>query len=348
MKTIRVLSGGAAQGLVDSLRASFEARTGCRIDGVFGAVGAMKARLLAGEPADVLILSRALIDGLARDGHAVDASAKDIGAVQTAVAVRRGDPLPALGDAAQLRAALLAADAIHFPDPEQATAGIHFARVMKELGLWDELADRLKPAPNGATAMRALAASTSRRPIGCTQATEILATPGIVLVAPLPPGCDLATVYACALAARSVAPARSGRAHRDTDRRRRTRVTSRAGICLICSERRYAAEMAGSFDQIDHLSGGMDRQRVMGEARPGRDVGRHFAGTIELPVGRVRQQGDHQVLQRDHAHAELHQFGIRERRHIRLRFGGRRFALRPLGTGAPFVVPARQRHLALS
>ena len=123
MKTIRILSGGAAQGLVQALQPSFEASTGCKIDGVFGAVGAMKSRLLAGEPVDILILSRALIDGLARDGHVVAQSAKDIGAVQTAIAVRRGDPLPAVGSAAELRAALLAADAIHFPDPEQSTAG---------------------------------------------------------------------------------------------------------------------------------------------------------------------------------------------------------------------------------
>ena len=206
MKTVRVLGGGAAQGLVEALRPSFEARTGGRIDGVFGAVGAMKARLLAGEPADVLILSRALIDGLARDGRVVGASAKDVGAVETAVAVRGGDAMPPVGDAAELRAALLGADAIHFPDPEQATAGIHFAKVMKELGIADEVASRLQPAANGATAMRELAASKSLRPIGCTQATEIIATPGIVLVAPLPPGCDLATVYTCAITAKSEAP----------------------------------------------------------------------------------------------------------------------------------------------
>ena len=158
----------------------------------------MKARLLAGEPADLMILSRALIDGLARDGHVAGASAKDIGVVQTAIAVRGGDPLPPVGDAARLRAALLAADAIHFPDPEQATAGIHFAKVLRELGIWDDVAGRLKTAPNGATAMRALAASTSRSPIGCTQATEIIATPGIVLVAPLPPGCDAGDdLYRC-------------------------------------------------------------------------------------------------------------------------------------------------------
>jgi len=206
MKIVRILSGGAAQGLVEALQPSFEASTGCRIDGVFGAVGAMKGRLLAGEPVDIMILSRALVDGLARDGHVVARSATDIGAVQTAVAVRSGDAPPVVGSAAELRATLLASDAIHFPDPEQSTAGIHFAKVLHDLGVRDALAGRLRPAPNGATAMRALAESKSLRPLGCTQATEIIATPGIVLVAALPPGCDLATVYSCAVAATAGAP----------------------------------------------------------------------------------------------------------------------------------------------
>lgn len=211
MKTLRILSGGAAQGLVDSLRPAFEAAAGCTIDGTFGAVGAMRARLLAGAPADLVILTRALIDGLARDGHVVAATVADLGTVETAVAVRRGEALPSVGNAKALSAALLDADEIHFPDPEQATAGIHFAKVLRDLGIWNEVASRLKLAPNGATAMRALTASTSRRPIGCTQATEILSTPGTVLVAPLPPGCALATVYTAATGTKAEAPAEAAR-----------------------------------------------------------------------------------------------------------------------------------------
>jgi molybdate transport system substrate-binding protein len=211
MKKLRILSGGAAQGVVEQLRPAFEAETGCTIDGTFGAVGAMRARLLGGDPADLVILTRALIDGLARDGHVTDATAADLGTVETAIAVRRGEALPPVGDAAALRAALLAADAIHFPDPEQATAGIHFAKVLKDLGIHADVAARLHTAPNGATAMKALAASTARRPIGCTQATEILSTPGIVLVAPLPPGCALATVYTAAIGARAEAAAQAAR-----------------------------------------------------------------------------------------------------------------------------------------
>ena len=206
MKPVRLLSGGAAQGLAARVRPAFEARTGCTIDGVFGAVGAMKARLLSGEPADLLILSRTLIDELALAGHVVPASIRTIGDVATAVAVRSGDAAPRLDTAGDLRDALRAADEIHFPDPDLATAGIHFAKVMRDLGVWDELADRRRPAPNGATAMAALAASANARPIGCTQATEILSTPGIVVAAPLPPGCALTTTYACAVTSRASAP----------------------------------------------------------------------------------------------------------------------------------------------
>ena len=201
MPVLRILAGGAAQPLVE------KARPGFTIDGTFSAVGAMRDRLLAGEPADIVILSRALVDELARSGHVVASSITDVARVATAVAVRRGDPLPAIGDKADLAAALGAADEIHFPDPALATAGIHFAKVMRDLGVWDELRERLRPAPNGATAMAALAASKSARPIGCTQATEILSTPGIMVAAPLPPGCALATTYTCAITGHAAAAA---------------------------------------------------------------------------------------------------------------------------------------------
>jgi molybdate transport system substrate-binding protein len=206
-----VLGGGATNGLVETIRPAFETATGIAIDGTFGAVGAMKARLLEGDPADVMMLSRALIEELARDGRVVAASVTDISRVATAVAVRAGDPQPAVGDRDGLRAALLAADEIHFPDPQQATAGIHFARVMQELGIHDAVSSRLRTAPNGATAMRALAASRAARPIGCTQETEIRGTPGTVLVAPLPPGCELVTTYTAAVTTGARLPAQARR-----------------------------------------------------------------------------------------------------------------------------------------
>ena len=205
MTTLKLLSGGAAQGLVTALAPSFEAETGCRVHGEFGAVGAMAAKLRAGKPTDLLILTAALIAELAREGYVTGAAA-DVGVVHTAVAVRASDPALHISDADALRAALTAADEIYLPDPQQATAGIHFAKVLEDLGIRNAVAPRLKAFPNGATAMRALAASRSARPIGCTQATEILNTPGVTLVGPLPSGCDLATVYTAAVGAKASSP----------------------------------------------------------------------------------------------------------------------------------------------
>lgn len=203
---LRVLSGGAAQALVGAVAARFTAETGMTIDGSFGAVGGMKARLLGGEPADLLILTHALIEELAGGGHIDPASMTDIGTVRTAVAVRAGDPVPAIGNADELRAALLAADAIYFPDPKLATAGIHFAKILATLGIADAVAARLRTFPNGATAMLALAASIEAHPIGCTQITEILAVDGLTFAGMLPAQFELATVYTAGVATRAAHP----------------------------------------------------------------------------------------------------------------------------------------------
>ena len=192
--TLRFVSAGAAQGLVDAIARE----RGVAITGSFGAVGAMLEKLDAGEPADVVILTRKQVEQLGKQSRVVRASVADLGAVPTSIAVRIADPAPDVGDEAGLRAALLAADTIHFPDPSRATAGIHFARVLEQLGLRGELQPRLRTYPNGATAMRALAETTGH-PIGCTQATEILATPGVRLVGPLPRGFELDTVYTAAV-----------------------------------------------------------------------------------------------------------------------------------------------------
>ncbi len=203
---LTLLSGGAANGLVAALSARFKAETGADIDGTFGAVGAMRDKLVGGASADMVILTSALIADLTKAGHVVVGSAADLGTITTGVAVKSGDPAPPIGDAEALRAALRAADGIYFPDPKLATAGIHFAGVLERLGIADELAPRLRTFPNGQTAMAALAAQQGGRPIGCTQITEILNTKGVTLVGDLPAEFALATVYTLGVCARARSP----------------------------------------------------------------------------------------------------------------------------------------------
>jgi molybdate transport system substrate-binding protein len=206
MPSLNILSGGAAQGLVGSLAATFKESTGLEISGEFGAVGAMADKLRSGTPADILILTSALIATLTREGLATESSITDVGRVETALAVRDADPPVSAPDAASLRQAFLQADAIFVPDTKASTAGIHVAKVLEQLGIADEVANRLKIYPNGATAMRHMASSDALRPIGCTQASEIIATKGIKLSGALPKGCDLATTYTAAITSKTAHP----------------------------------------------------------------------------------------------------------------------------------------------
>ena len=205
MTALNILSGGAAQGLVAGLAPKFKALTGLDIEGEFGAVGAMADKLRNGAAADIVVLTAAMIADLARENLIIRTSTSDIGLVETAIAVRVGDPIVSVGNAAALRDALLAADAIFVPDTKASTAGIHVAKVLQQLDIANQVAARLKIFPNGATAMRQLAASDAVRPLGCTQSTEIISTAGVILSGSLPPGCELSTMYTAAVTTRAAA-----------------------------------------------------------------------------------------------------------------------------------------------
>jgi molybdate transport system substrate-binding protein len=228
---LHVLCAGAVKGLIGALGDGFEASSGLRLHATFGAVGAMRDALRAGAPCDVFIATAALVDALASTAALRAGTARAIGRVPTAVAVRAGAPLPALDDVEALKLALLGASAIYFPDATLSTAGAHVARVLEQLAIGDAVATRLRMFANGAAAMRALAAEGDARALGCTQATEIRYTPGLALVAPLPAPFALATVYTAAVAASA----------RDVE-------AAAAFVALLTGQASAALRRAGGFD----------------------------------------------------------------------------------------------------
>ncbi len=209
---LNFLSGGAAQGLVQALQANFEAASGLHLHGRYGAVGAMQEALLAGtEPCDIFISTHKMVQELVAEGRLRPGSAAPLGRVHTGVAVVAGAAVPAIGSPDELRSTLAAATALYFPDPQRATAGIHFAKVLAELGLAEETLARWRTYPNGATAMREMAAGAPAGAIGCTQVSEILITPGVQFVGTLPQRFDLATLYTAAVSADARQPGAAAR-----------------------------------------------------------------------------------------------------------------------------------------
>ncbi|MDM0104401.1 substrate-binding domain-containing protein [Variovorax sp. J22R24] len=241
---MNILCAGAAQGLVKALQGVFLELTGAKVEGRFGAVGAMKEALIAGEPCDVMIVTEAMVSSLQSDGRLVPGSEAALGRVRTGLAVRAGDPLPAIATPDDLKAALLAAGSIYLPDTQRSTAGIHFASMLVELGIAEAVASRLRAFPNGATAMRELAAERRAGAIGCTQITEIKYTPGVELVGSLPEGFELATTYSAAV----------GASARQPDLARRF-VELIAGPRSRCLREQGGFEFTASVPSVGRLSG---------------------------------------------------------------------------------------------
>lgn len=206
MAVLRLLSAGAAQAVCVQVMAAFERDTGHQVEATFGAVGAMKARMVGGEPVDVIILSAQLIQDLVSAGMVAVSSVTDIGKVGTGVAVRAGTPLPEVRTREALRGNILAASVIVCPDPAIATAGKIVMKLMERLGVASQVEDRMQFFPNGNAAMNWLAASSGSLELGITQNTEILPIEGVSYVGALPDEFQMKTVYTAGVAARTMQP----------------------------------------------------------------------------------------------------------------------------------------------
>ena len=195
MNTLNILSGGAAQGLVrDS--AAFRAQTGRHRRRVRrGRVMAEKLR--KGTPTDLVILTMAIVAKLAAEKLVAASSRSGMSASIGCLAVRAGDPQIAVKDGAGLREHCWRRMRSSYRY-QGIDGGASRRKVLEQLGVTDESPGKI--FPNGATAMRELAKSDARRPIGCTQSTEIISTNGVMLSGSLPPGCELATMYTAAVA----------------------------------------------------------------------------------------------------------------------------------------------------
>lgn len=203
---LNILSGGAAAAVVKGIQHTFEQEMHCTIHGTFNAVGEMRDKLLSGEPCDVVILTESLIEQLIRSGHVLVGTNQSLGKVQTGIAVKQGEICPDVSTPERLALAFKTATAIYCPDTKKSTAGIHFMHIFKQLGLNQTLASKLREYGNGALAMQAMAQSHELGLIGCTQATEIHYTVGVVLAANLPKEFELATNYTLGVCAQSLQP----------------------------------------------------------------------------------------------------------------------------------------------
>lgn len=191
---LKVLGIGAVEHAVRDLAEDFNRATGRAVTLETGNGGQVAARIRAGERFDVVLNAATTLDALIAEGRLDGTTRRELGRVRIGLAVRRGAPLPAIGSADALRAALLAAPSIaHSDGASGATTGRHILAMLEKLGIAQAVAARLMPFPRGLLAVQAVA--DGRAALVMTQTSEIVVVPGVVLVGPLPAALQLITPY---------------------------------------------------------------------------------------------------------------------------------------------------------
>jgi len=199
---LNVLAAGATESTLRDVVGAFEKESGHTVTLTYGAVGALRDKIYAGEPADLTIVTPAIIEQLQAKGLVRPNTGVALGRVGGGIAVRLGAPRPAVGTAENLKRALLAAQEVYYADPATATAGAYFLRVADRLGVGDVVRQKGRTAPGGKEAME-LMAKSSADAIGLTQISEILSVREVVLVGPYPGDLQNMTTYTGILLART-------------------------------------------------------------------------------------------------------------------------------------------------
>ena len=196
MTALKVLSAGAVEGPVRELMSAFMRDTGHEIELSVNTVGALSDRFVAGEHADVILLSVPAIDALEKAGKV--AGRTDLGRATCGVAVRDGMLMPDISTAEAFKRALRNAISIGTNDPAHGgSSGIYLAELLQKLGMAEELQPKMVLGKTGREV--AMLVAMGRAELGITFTSEFIPVEGVRVVGPLPKGMEYVNGYAGAL-----------------------------------------------------------------------------------------------------------------------------------------------------
>ena len=202
MPTLKVLSAGAVQSMVEALGREFERASCIKLDLIINTAGSLRDRVAAGEQADLVVLSQSAIAALDKDGRFLPSSVTDLGRTVTGVAVREGAPAPDISTPEAFKQALLKAKSVAYTDPKAGgSGGIMFAALLGKLGIAEAVNKKAVLGKRGAEVAASIA--DGRAEIGTTFISEVLPVKGAKVIGPLPGELHNANTYTAAIPATS-------------------------------------------------------------------------------------------------------------------------------------------------
>jgi len=201
---LRVLTSVALTSALDEVAPLFEKATVHKLTIGYDLIANLRKRILEGETADVIILSRPVMEELQKQDKFAASGLVNVASTPVAVAARAGAPKPDISSVDAFKHTLLTARSIVYADPAKGGAsGVYFARVLDRLGIAEQMKAKTILVP-GAQAAEVVARGEAE--LGIAQGSEIVPVSGAQLVGPLPGDLASMTVFTAAIGRESNAP----------------------------------------------------------------------------------------------------------------------------------------------
>jgi molybdate transport system substrate-binding protein len=202
MAELKVYSTIGVRSAAEGLLAQLEKTSGHKLAVTWGTAPMLVKRIEDGETADVLILSRAGIDALKKQGKIAPGSDVTLASSGVGIAVKAGAPKPDISTPAALKQTLLDAKSIAYSEPSAGGAsGVYFAKLLERLGIAEAMKPKTKyPPPGGFSANLLL---TGEAELAVQQKPELLHVAGTEIVGLLPGDLNLVTEFAAGISSDS-------------------------------------------------------------------------------------------------------------------------------------------------
>ena len=196
---LKVYSTIGVKGALEELAPKFEQATGNKLNISWGLILSFTKKAQDGDVPDVLIVSRAGIDGLTKDGK-IAAGAPTLSKSIFAFGIKHGAPTPDISTVDALKKTLLAARAVGYTDPAAGGAsGVHFVKMAEKLGIAAEIKAKSKfPPPAGFVGTLLTNGDVD---IAFQSKPELATTAGVDVVGPPPGDLGQTVVYAAGVGA---------------------------------------------------------------------------------------------------------------------------------------------------
>lgn len=202
MNELTVYSSIGVRSAAEELFRKFEKQSGKQLGVTWGTAPMLMARIEAGERADVLILSRAGVDGLLKKGKLLSGSDVTLAGSGVAIAVKAGAPKPDISTPEALKETLLKTKSIAYSEPSAGGAsGVYFAKLLERMGIAEQMKPKTKYPPAGGFSAELLL--TGDADLAVQQKPELLHVAGVEIVGFLPGDLNLVTEFAAAIMAGS-------------------------------------------------------------------------------------------------------------------------------------------------